>query len=280
MKEPFELEWMGGPTEHYFRRVRGGVDAIPWGTIDTKDFSPSILDAARGLWTDLSISEYRAVASFTEVVRALVEAKAPLDMIGMAGNFVADEVLHVELASRMAMELGGGVQRDVDLTRFAMVRDRRRTPFEQANELVLMTCCVSEAFASGTAALTYKAITHPLPRQVYARILQDEAHHHRLGALYFEWAIDRIDEGERRRLSRVLAESLVALSRVWKRRPSAVVDGVTEEGWPIAQIRQLGWLESATLLPQAREVVVRDVLAPMAALGITIDEELRARLLE
>lgn len=279
MKEPFELEWMGGPAEHYFHKVRTGVDELPWGTFDTKDHSPSILDAARGLWTDLSISEYRAVASFTEVVRALVEAKAPLDLIGMAGNFVADEVLHVELASRMAMELGGGVLREIDLTRFAMRRDTRLTPFQQANELVLKVCCVSEAYANGTVQGTYKACAHPLVKSVYARIMRDEVHHHRLGALYFQWAEERLDAAERARLSTVLGQALESLSVVWRRRPSKVTDGVTEEGWKVAQIRQLGWLESETMIPLAKEVVAREILAPMAELGVTIDEPTRARLL-
>ncbi|MFI5301561.1 MAG: hypothetical protein ACHREM_26025 [Polyangiales bacterium] len=279
MKEPFELEWMGGPAEHYFHKVRSGVDELAWGTFDTKDYAPSLLDAARGLWTDLSISEYRAVASFTEVVRALVEAKAPLDLIGMAGNFVADEVLHVELASRMAMELGGGVLREIDLTRFAMRRDTRLTPLQQANELVLKVCCVSEAYANGTVQGTYKAVAHPLVKSVYARIMRDEVHHHRLGGLYFEWAAERCDDAEKQRLSAVLTRALEELSVLWRRRPSKVTNGVTEEGWSVAQIRQLGWLESESMIPLAKEVVARDILAPMAALGLIVDDASKLRLL-
>lgn len=279
MREPFELEWMGGATEHYFRRARPGLDDLPWGTIDTTGYPPSLVAAARGLWTDLAISEYRAVASFAELVRAFVEAKAPLDMIGMAGNFLADEATHVELASRMAMELGGGVPREIDMTKFALRRDTRLTPFQQANDLALRICCVSEAYASGTAIETYRVAAHPLTKAVYQTILRDEVHHHRLGGLYFEWANDRLDDAERARLSGTLAESVEALSPLWRRRVSKVTDGATEEGWRTDDIHVLGWLESEKSVPLAKEVVARDVLAPLAALGITLDAEATDRLL-
>ena len=31
MKAAFELEWMGGPAEHHFRKARPGVDDMAWG---------------------------------------------------------------------------------------------------------------------------------------------------------------------------------------------------------------------------------------------------------
>ena len=109
MKEPFELEWMGGPAEHHFRKARPGIDDLPWGTLDTSDYPPEVVLAARATWTEAAYTEYRAIAAFSAVLHGLCEAKAPLDLIGMASSFVADEVVHVELASRVAMELGGGV---------------------------------------------------------------------------------------------------------------------------------------------------------------------------
>ena len=39
-----------------------------------------------------------------EVLRALLDVKAPLDLLGTASDFLADECSHVELASWMAME--------------------------------------------------------------------------------------------------------------------------------------------------------------------------------
>src|SRR3974390_1022175 len=105
---------MGGAAEHHFRKARPATEDLPWGTLDAAKYSPSAVEYARGAWTEVAINEYRAVASFCEVLRALVDIKAPLDLLGMTSDFLADECSHVELASRMAMELGGAVPRIVD----------------------------------------------------------------------------------------------------------------------------------------------------------------------
>jgi hypothetical protein len=107
MKEVFEIEWLGGPAEHHFRRARPGADDLPWGTLDVRAFPRALVDSARRAWTEVAINEYRAAVVFTDVVRALAVAKAPLDVIGMASDFLSDECVHVELASRVANELGG-----------------------------------------------------------------------------------------------------------------------------------------------------------------------------
>src|ERR1700733_2601836 len=118
MKVPFELEWMGGAAEHHFRKARPAVEALPWGTLDLSKYAPAAIERARMNWTEVAINEYRAVASFTDVLRALVDVKAPLDLLGMTSDFLADECSHVELASRLAMELGGAVERMVDFEAF------------------------------------------------------------------------------------------------------------------------------------------------------------------
>ena len=218
MSQPFELEWIGGVTEHHFRKVRPAAEQLPWGTLDPSKFSPAAVEYARGSWTEVAINEYRAVASFTEVLRALVDVKAPLDLLGMTSDFLADECSHVELASRVAMELGGAAPREVDLEQFAM-RPRGLTAWQRANELVLRVACIAEAFSGGTASVALESTTHPLTRAVYETILRDEARHRRLGGLYFEWALSRIDEAELARLGRVLHEALKAFAPFWK--PSA-----------------------------------------------------------
>src|SRR6516164_2162273 len=128
MNEPFEVEWMGGAAEHHFRKVRPGADDLPWGTVRLDDYSPVAVEYARNAWTEVAINEYRAVASFSEVLRALVDVKAPLDLLGMTSDFLTDECSHVEMASRLAMELGGAAPRAIDLDRFAM-RPRGLTSF-------------------------------------------------------------------------------------------------------------------------------------------------------
>ena len=77
MKQPFELEWMGGAAEHFFRKARPATEDLPWGTLDPRQYDPEAVAFARGAWTEVAINELRAVASFSEVLRALVEVRAP-----------------------------------------------------------------------------------------------------------------------------------------------------------------------------------------------------------
>ncbi len=275
MKVPFELEWMGGAAEHHFRKVRPGVADLPWGTLDPSRYAPDAVELARACWTEVAINELRAVASFSEVLRALVDVKAPLDLLGMTSDFLADECSHVELASRMAMDLGGAAPREVDFDRLT-APPRGLTSLQRANELVLRVGCIAEAFSGGTAAVSHASTSHALPRAVYETILRDEAHHRRLGGLYFEWALSRIDETELRRLGQVLHGALRDLSPFWKARAARAV---TPPGWPEDDLKALGWLRPERFAPIAREVVTRDILDPLETIGIAIGSEERAQLL-
>jgi hypothetical protein len=275
MKVPFEIEWLGGPAERHFRKARPAGGELAWGTLIPSHYSPAAIEYARGAWTEVAINEYRAVASFCDVLRALVDVKAPLDLLGMTSDFLADECSHVELASRMAMDLGGAAPRTIDLDH-AAARPTGLTPFQRANELMLRVSCVSEAFAGGTASVSLDTTSHPLPRSVYETILRDEAHHRRLGGLYFEWALSRIDEVELHRLGRVLLAALRGVAPFWQ---SATAKGETKSSLPEDDLRALGWLIPVRFADVAREVVVRDILDPLATIGITISSDDRASLL-
>ncbi len=279
MKETFEIEWLGGPAEHHFRKARPGVEDLPWGTLDVRALPPALVASARRTWTEVALNEYRAVLLFTDVVRALAVAKAPLDVVGMASDFLADECVHVELASRLAGELGGGVAFDVDLDAVVPPPDRALSPLQRANEIVLCVSSIVEAFSGGTALGSRNVASHALPRAIFDRILADEAHHRRLGALYFDWAADLLDDAERARLTKVTVRTLEGLAPFWRRPTSPAVDGVTREGWRVEDIHTLGWLESARFVALARKVVAEDILAPLAAIGIVVSGEDRARLL-
>jgi hypothetical protein len=229
---------------------------------------------ARGSWTEVAINEYRAAASFTEVLRAMIDVKAPLDLLGMTSDFLADECSHVELASRLAMELGGAVPRVVDMNRFAM-RPRGLTAMQRANELVLRVSCIAEAFSGGTATVSHQSTSHPLTRAVYETILRDEARHRRLGGLYFEWALSRIDEEELARLGRVLLQALRGFAPFWRprKRDDSELTAHADD------LAALGWLAPPRFAGVAREVVVRDILDPLETIGIGISRAEREELL-
>ena len=266
----FELEWLGGATEHFFRRARPDVDKVPWGTVDTSRYAPELLAAVRSSWTELSMNEYRAVASFAEVIRALADAMAPLDMIGMASDFLADEVLHTELAARVAMELGGAAPMMVDMDRFAFRSNMKLSARQRANEIILRVCCVGEAFALGLSTPALSLDSHPMIKTVNQIIMADEARHKRLGALYFEWAGEDLDDEERARLSRVLEDAMKGLRTFWSGEAGS-------RGFRVDHLHELGWLEAARAIPNAREVAI-DLLAPLERRGIRLGDEVRASL--
>ncbi len=266
----FELEWLGGATEHFFRRARPDAEKVPWGTLDTSRYAPDLLAAVRRSWTEVSMNEYRAVASFAEVIRALADAMAPLDMIGMASDFLADEVLHTELAARVAMELGGAAPIEVDMDRFAVRSNLRMTARQRANEIILRVCCVGESFALGIGTPALSLGSHPMIHAVNQIIMADEARHKRLGALYFEWASEDMDDEERSRLSRVLEDTMKGLRAFWS-------GDVTTRGFRADHLHELGWLEAARAIPNARQVAL-DLLTPLERHGIRLGDEARASL--
>ena len=268
MNEPFELEWMGGAAEHHFRKARPGIEELPWGTLDTSHYPPDVLDAARATWTESAYTEYRAVAAFAEVLHALCEARAPLDLIGMASSFVADEVVHVELASRVAMELGGGVTRPIDFEALVVRADRALTPFQRANDLVLRISCIAEAFSGKMAVDAMRTTTHPLTRAVYARIVADESLHSRLGGLYFDWAAGQMDDAERTRLSEVALRTLRSFAPRWKRKTRD--DSSARYRASLEQIHEIGWIESRFFMGHVRAAVEEAIAAPLATYGIVL----------
>lgn len=277
MTELFALEWMGGVAEHHYRKARPGVDDFRWDTLDPARYSPQLLAAAREVWTNLTLSEYAAIAAFAEVVSALTLARAPLDLIGMTSDFLADEVRHVELVSRMVMQLGGAAPRVFEPARLAPRVSPRLTPLQRANELALRVGCIAEAFASGTVLPVVRGQTHPLVHDVYVSVLRDEARHARFGSLYFEWAQGHLDDAERTRLGAVALSSLGDYAPLW--RKLNVSSHQLQDGLP-ALANELGWLEPPSYVRVATSVVLRDILPSLRRIGLHLPEAELAALLE
>jgi hypothetical protein len=281
MNEPFELEWMGGAAEHHFRRARPGVESLPWGTLDVTSYAPEVVVAARATWTEGAYTEYRAVAAFSQMLGAMCEARAPLDLIGMASSFVADEVVHVELCSRLAGELGGGVPMPVDLDALKLCIDPSRSAFERANELVLRISSVAEAFSGKLAASALRSTTHPLTCAVLERIVADESLHYRLGGLYFDWAREQMDDAERQRLAVVAENAIRPYASMWQPKKTSRADIDVPAGTFAAakagryratreQIQEIGWLEAPVFREEARAAMQNAIVAPLARYGIEI----------
>src|SRR5262245_29987163 len=110
LPEPFELEMLGAGIEKRYRRMRPDVERMPWGTIDVARIPEDVRIAARSAWTTAAFQEYRTGLACARTLEVLLEARAPIDLVALASRFPLDELVHVELCSRMAMELGGGTE--------------------------------------------------------------------------------------------------------------------------------------------------------------------------
>jgi hypothetical protein len=278
-KRPFEPEWFGEQPEHYFRKLRPGIEAFPWGTLDPNDFEPKLLKRAQLSWTEAAFNEYCTAVAFTQLVQALLEVNAPIDLIGMASDFLADEMLHVEMTARLANELGGGANYQVDFTQLQLKLDEHLSPMQRANELVVRVCCVGEAFSLPMLAGCMKSSTHPLIQKVFEQIVKDEALHGRLGFLYLEWADEFLDDEERARLGRCAGDTLLQLSLLWRNLKSRVVGDKTSEGYKVEDIRKLGWMISEDYRRVAEESVRKEVVGPLAEFDIEIPTSMLEQIL-
>ena len=79
--ELFELEILGGPLERSYRKARPEVERMPWGTMDISSFDEQHVVAARQAWTGASFQEHRTAAACASTLRALIEVRAPIDLI-------------------------------------------------------------------------------------------------------------------------------------------------------------------------------------------------------
>lgn len=262
----FEVEWLGGVAEHHFRRVRPAVTDIAWDTLQASRYRPEAIRAAQQVWTSVAMSEYAAIASFAQVVRTMAEAQAPLDLIGMTSDFLADEVKHVELACRVVMQLGGAAPLAFDAQRLTPRIDPALSPRARANELALRVGCIAEAFASATAVPIMRSGNHPVVQGVYETILRDEARHCRFGSLYFEWASETLDEPESVRLAAVALDALRGYVKLAMNTSPLAERAVRDD-----EAIELGWFEPARYQPLVRSVVLDEIVPQLLALGLPLD---------
>lgn len=259
----FELEILGGASERRYRKMRPEIDDMPWGTLDLSGVSEEDRIAARRAWTTAAYQEHRTAVGVTAALRALLEANAPLDLIGLAARFPLDETAHVELCARMAMEAGGGTEILYQPDAVVMDADRELSPLMRAGDLVVRFFCVGEALSIPLIRGTWKAARHPLPRAILGRILRDEAAHGTFGFLFLDWALPKLDEREKERLAESADLAIVAVSSQWEeirtRPPTPACDG-----------NPLAWLDSDAYLRLAARSMNQNVLKPLRDRGIPV----------
>ena len=252
----FELELLGGATERRYRKLRPEVEAMPWGTMDLSSSAPDDLVVARRAWTGAAYQEHRTGVACAATLRALIEARAPIDLVGVASRFPLDEMVHVELCARMAMECGGGTEIRYDPDSVVLDAEPGLSPLVRACELATRFFAVGEAISIPLLRATWHAARHPLPRAVLARIVKDEAAHGVFGFTVLDWADDRLTDADRRHLGAMADLGIDYLQLQWediaKRPKSAEHDGDV-----------LQWMQTDAYLDLAHKALERDVIAPL-----------------
>ncbi|MFT5683580.1 MAG: hypothetical protein ACI8RZ_004512 [Myxococcota bacterium] len=207
----FQPTWLGGQATTLFRQHHGGLlDGVTW-TLPIDHLSATDRDHFRTVWTQSAHQEWCAAGAFIALQQALLLAGAPVDLIGASGRFVADEMLHVELACRMAMAYGGGAPLEIDSTAITP-HTAEEDPLLRCAELALRVSCVGESFSLPLIVDELTSATDPLSRRVLRRIAKDEAGHGRFGWWVLDWALERgLSADERIRLAAVADDAIDAL---------------------------------------------------------------------
>jgi hypothetical protein len=265
--ELFELELLGGPTEQRFRRMRPEIEEMPWGTLDLATASEEARTLARLAWTGAAYQEYRTALACAVTLKALIEARAPVDLIAVASRFPLDEMVHVELAARMAMEFGGGSEIVYDAKAMVVEPDPEASPFLQAAECAVRFFCVGEAISIPLLRETWHIAEHPLPKAVMGLIVKDEAAHGKFGFTFLDWAESRLGKADKAALGKAADRAIRFLYRQWRltheNRRSQLHEGDV-----------LGWMKTDEYLMRARRAMQSEVIAPLEARGIPISAQL------
>src|SRR5215472_11408634 len=255
----------GEGVERRYRKLRPEVERMPWGTFDTSGIPEPALVAARKAWTGAAFQEHRTGLACSATLRALFECRAPVDLIAMAARFPMDELVHVELCARMAMELGGGTEIRHDPDAMIVDADADLPPLLRAADCVVRYFCVGEAISIPLLRGTWHAARHPLTKAVLGCIVKDEAAHGQFGWQFLDWATatDALSEADRAHLASVASETIAELVASWDVIPA-------RSAAPVDDLNALGWMESAAYLALARRSLADQVLAPLRRFGIPV----------
>lgn len=261
----FELEMLGDGVERRYRKMRPEVEALPWGTMDVSGLPEKAVIAARRAWTAAAFQEHRTGQACALTLQALFECRAPVDLIAMAARFPLDELVHVELCARMAMELGGGTEIQYDPDMVLIDAPATLSPVMRAADMIVRFFCVGEALSIPLLRGTWKAARHPLARGVLGMIVQDEAAHGTFGFTFLDWAAPQLTESDRAHLATRADSTIRAIRRQWAKVPKQ-----RNVAYDEALGDALGWMQSDAYLDLASRSMERLVREPLIRRGIHV----------
>ena len=264
VEDIFELELIGGAVERRYRAARNDVESLPWGTLDVSRLTPEALHEARLMWSVAAFQEHRTGAHCAQTLRSLFECRAPVDLTAVFARFPLDEIAHVEMAARMASELG-----NVVAVRYAeddVIREppATATPLLRAAELVTRVFCVGESLSIPLLHAAWRDADQPLSRAVLGRIVRDEAAHGTVGWTFLDWAAALIDDDDRAVIGRVADDAIGEIIKLWQRIRQRAPG-------PRGERNGIGWIGDARYLREAEAAMAKRVVAPFLARRIPID---------
>ena len=251
----FSLEAIGGLWARRLDKRRGGCEEIDWNAI-AREATPELVAVARDVWTRSAFSEYASGAAFAEIASHLLAARAPIDLIAAAGDFVGDEMFHADLASRVAMALGGAVPLQVNYEKLVRPPEGDGALLRAA-ELIVRSCCVGETLTVPMLKQSRRTAGSRAIEVVISRILRDEAQHAELGWWFLDWA--DLSDADRAHLAVVAGSTIRSFGVLFGRECTAT------EG--------LGALPCERFEATFLDAVSNDVVAPLAERGIIVPRE-------
>jgi hypothetical protein len=237
---------------------------MPWGTLDATTLPAEIALAGRTMWTGAAFQEHRTAVACAATLRALTEARAPIDLVALASRFPLDELVHVELCARMAMAFGGGTEIQHDADHLVADADPRLPPLLRAAEVVVRFFCVGEAISIPLLRGTWHAAQHPLPKAVLGRIVRDEAAHGTFGFAFLDWALPRLDERAIAHLGQQADRAIRAVYELWKQLGKKTV---TDEA---VGLIGLAWMHTPAYRAAAERSLDEKVRAPLVRRGVPV----------
>jgi hypothetical protein len=262
--ELFELSIHGGAPERYYRRLRPDIERLPWKQLRVGRLNPEESTAARHAWTDITLQEYVGSEAHADLFRALVRARAPLDLCAMTARFPLDELAHAEISARVVELLGGGVP--VPYRPHNLYRSRKvgtREPEIEAAEMAILNCCVAESWSSGILQVLAGAAKDPAWRALRMLLAKDEAVHMQPGWLYLDWLAPDLGPSEKKLLGQFAAHGVKRVREAIARSASLPETYFTEI-CPSGGFGRDGYVKLAT------ESLEKKVLRPFSDRGIPV----------
>jgi hypothetical protein len=155
-----------------------GIDEIDWSR-PLADGDETAREDGRRTFVHRAVDEQRSLIAFSELLTALCQSGAPIDVIGSLTRVVRDEALHVDLCDRMVRRLGGWPE--AAPTPRIVSLPAKWSLEQRVLATILGSLCVGETISVALLARARGNATDPVAHEVLTRMLADESFHSRFG---------------------------------------------------------------------------------------------------